>query len=172
MTAKRISGWWYALVAVPIAVGCAIGTWGIFSMLDNIEAMQRLAVPGSRELALEAEEYVIYGETQSVVDGRGISVTSFDAECRITAPDGAFLELESRTASTTYSFGSYAGKSMFDVTVPAAGTYLLECRGGPGVVAIGGGIGAGLGLILGGMFGGLIVGLIVLFVVRRKRKQG
>ncbi len=170
MTAKRISAWWYAVCAIPIAIGGAIATWGVFGMLDDIRAMPRLEVPGVREVRLEAREYVIYGETQSVVDGHGVSVTSFSAECRVTSPDGDALALEARSSSTSYSVGSYEGKSMFDVTIPEAGTYVLECRGGPGVVAIGGGIGGALGIILGGIFGGLIVGVVVMLLVRRRRK--
>jgi len=171
MTAKRISGWWYGLIAVPLAIGAALGTWVMLGMLDEIGEMPRLVVPGERDVALDAKEYIVYGETQSVVDGVGYAHVAFSVTCTLDDADGAPVALEARSSSTKYTFGSYAGSSMFEVDVPKAGTYHLSCDGGPGVVAIGGGLGARIGLVVAAILGGMAVAVVVFFLVRRRRKQ-
>lgn len=169
---NRVHGAFYALTAVPIVIGIVVAVVSILRMVDDIEAMPRLVIPGERDVELEAGEYIVYGETKSVVDGRGISVTSFQATCRLTGPDGADVAMETRSSTSSYALGSYKGESMFEVDVPAAGTYHLACDGDTGVIALGGGIGKTILIALGAGFVGIGLGIAVFFLVRGRRKRG
>lgn len=172
MTGNQVSAGWYGLIAAPIAAGILIAVWLIFAMVDAVEAMQRTLVPGTIELQLEADEYVLYAETQTVIDGKGYAFVEGGAGgCELVDASGRQVPLEARSSSTSYTFGSYQGKSFAEVDVPAAGRYVLSCEGGPGAVAIGGGIGAKLGLALAAGFGGILGGVVVGLLVRRARKR-
>lgn len=170
---SRVSGWWYLLALVPVAIGVALAVVGVFRMIDEIEAMQRVVVPGEDDLELAAGDYVVYGETESQVSGTYYRNTSIALRCAITGPDGQQITLDTPTGTTKYTMGGYSGQSMFEFEAPSAGTYHLQCTGdgSPAVLAIGTGIGTGIVLIVVSALVGFIAALVVFFVVRRKRKR-
>jgi hypothetical protein len=158
---------------VPVAIGVIIAVVGVMGMIDDIERMKRVVMPGEVEIELGAGEWVVYGETTSTVDGRGYHTTSISLSCMmVDAASGEPMRIETPTGSTSYSIGGFKGQSMFELDLPRAGTYRLTCEGGgDAVLAFGRGIGGGLGLIFGGVFGGIIAAVVTLFLVRRKRKR-
>jgi hypothetical protein len=171
--ASRVSGWWYLLALVPVAIGGIIAAVAMSSLLGDIEGMKRVVVPGEATLELGAGDYVVYGELQSTVDGVAYRATSVQVRCMMTTAGGEGVILTTPGASTSYSLGGYQGQSMFEFTIREAGTFQLVCQndGDPAVLAIGHGIGAGIAVVAIGMGAGFIGAIVVLLLVRRKRKR-
>jgi hypothetical protein len=152
----------------------AVGAWLAFSRLvDSIDNMQRLVAPGERDIVLDAGDYVVFGESESVVDGVAYANDQWSVRCSMTF-EGAPLELRTVTGRTTYSFGNHAGRAIFEVTMPKSGTAHLACETeqGKAVIAVGTGIGASIVFgVLGLVFGVLLAGGVftIIFIKRRKR---
>jgi hypothetical protein len=143
----------------------------ILGMFDDVRGMPRVVVPGEAIVELDAGERVIYGETASVVDGRAYRASSFSVRCSVTdAETGAPVALETRLATSTYSFGSFEGHSLFDVTIPHRGRYRIACDGdSPAVLAIGGGFVGSILIALGVGFGGFLLGGVVAALIAHRR---
>lgn len=173
MVASRVSGWWYLLALVPIAIGGIVAAIAFSSLLGDIEGMKRVVVPGEATLELGAGDHVVYGELTSTVDGVAYHATSFAVRCRMTSADGEVVALTTPGASTSYTLGGYQGQSMFELTIGEAGTYQLACQndGDPAVLAIGRGLGAGIAVVAIAMGVAFIGAIVVLLLVRRKRKR-
>lgn len=165
---------WYLLALVPLALGIGLSVFFAFRLAGEVEAMQRVVAPGQGQVRLEAGDHVAYFETDSVHEGVAYHTTTFRMTCTVTDETGAVVPAEASSTTTSYSYGSYAGKSAFDFTTPRAGTYTIACEGegGPATVAVGTGVGGGIvGMALSG-FGGLALAVVVFFLVRRRRKRG
>jgi hypothetical protein len=133
-----VSGW--GLLAVFLFVG--------LSGLGN--RLQRVVAPGQSDLALNAPgDYTIYYEHRSVVGNR-VYFTDENLsglECELgSKATGAIVPLSASSTNSTYSIGSYEGKSLFEFHLQQPGTYQLttgyaDARAGPEVVlAVGQGI--------------------------------
>jgi len=164
---------WYLLCLVPLAIGALAVVLSIEKLLDGIEQMPRVIVPGERTLALTAGDYIIYGETTSSVEGVSYVSESFSVECKLTAPDGSAATLERPTGHTTYTIGGYEGRSLFETTLGKDGTYTLACSGDKrAVLAFGHGIGATILVIVLGAVGGFLgPGAVFLIVFLRRRRS-
>ena len=162
---------WYLMILVPLAIGASAVILSIMKLVDGVEQMQRVVMPGERTLALTAGDYIIYGETTSVVDGVSYLTESFSVSCKLTGAGGTPIALD-RSSHTTYSIDGYRGRSLFEAKIDKDGRYTLACTGDKqAVLAFGHGMGATIVTIvlgaLGGVFGAVGVLLIVLF--RRRR---
>jgi hypothetical protein len=164
---------WYLAALVPLVIGVAVGLLSITRLMGAIEDMPRMMVPGSHAFALAADDYVVYGESKSVVDGQAIVNERFNVRCVLKDASGAPLALTAHAGSARYAIGSYAGESLFDFTLPAAGTVTLACEmnDGKAVLAIGGGIGLSIVIGVVSTVLGFIAAIITLVVVRKRRKR-
>jgi hypothetical protein len=143
---------WYLAALVPLAIGVVVGVLAIKRMIEHVESLHRLVVPGEKTLMLDEGDYVVYAETESSVDGVAFVNDRFSVECTLVA-NGQPLALERPTGSTKYSIGGYSGHSIFTFDMPASTSATLRCtsEGGKAVLAIGTGIG-----------GGIVVGVVAL----------
>lgn len=165
---------WYLLTLIPLGIGAAIMVVSLRSMLESVERMPRVVVPGTGELALEARDYVAYAENESRFHGTVYMTASLELRCKLVASDGgAPVELATPSTETSYRLGGFAGHSMFKLTIPRAGSYQFTCegQGGPMTVAFGAGLGIGIASV---MVGPLVAALGTIFIVvwvRRRRRR-
>jgi hypothetical protein len=152
---------WYFLAVLPLAAGVYLCVRFVLGMVDDMDAMQRVDVPGEHELYLQPGDYVVFSESGEGWSGR----------CRMTAGDGAEIGLASPSGRTTYTIGGRSGVSVFRFTAPREDGYRLACTGDPGVLAIGHGIGFTIvGIILAPIGGILLAGLTVVLVFLWRRR--
>lgn len=173
------SRWWYA-VGTVVALGGAIAivVVGFVGFMTAMDDMDRVAIPGERELALQPGDYVGYYEYRSHVDGEMFQTTEEISGLRC-ALDGAAgpVELQPPSVSGSYETGSYAGRSLFAFSIAEPGHYRLRCDHDGDhrlVIAIGGGIAsvAGIALMIGGVFLCIGVGAgIMLWTWSRRRRS-
>jgi hypothetical protein len=171
---RRVRASWYLLALIPLAIGTVYTVFAVRGLLDAVEQMPRVIVPGKSEIALHAGDYVVYGETESLFHGIAYVATSLQLRCGVRATDsGEAVALTNPSTSTRYRFRGFGGQSMFALTVPRAGTYEVACdgQGGPATIAFGAGLGAGIVTLLVGPFGGVIGAIVVAFLVRRWRRR-
>ena len=166
---------WYLTALVPLAIGVAIAWVSFTRLVDNVESMQRMVVPGERTFILNGGDYILFGETASIVDGTVYRNDRFAVSCSLAAEDGTPIALERTTGRTRYSVGSYAGGGMFEFTLTTPGTVKLSCDndGDTAVVAIGGGIGAAIVVGIVCLVFGLLsaIGVFAIVFVRRRRMR-
>lgn len=167
----RLRASWYLLALVPLTIGILVAIKLVFALFDDVERMDRVIVPGQRELELTPGEYVLYAETRSVVDGVTYQAASVQLRCAMVDRDGAPVELDSPNGSTTYALGGFAGTSFAEATIPSAGVYRLTCTGGPAVVALGGGIGTRIVAVVITGFASFGLALFTVLLVRRRRRK-
>jgi len=164
---------WYLAALVPLAIGVAAALVSISRVTENIATMQRMVAPGERSFVLNAGSYVVFGETDSIVNDTAYHNEQLSVSCSLAREDGTKVALERPTAKTTYSLGGYAGSGIFEFALASPATVKLSCttEAGKAVLAIGGGVGAAIvvGLISGlfGFFGAGGVFLVV-FIKRRR----
>lgn len=164
---------WYLLCLVPLAIGVAIGVVGILGLVDEVEAMDRVVVPGEATLDLAPGDHVVFGETTSRKDGVLYRTASFSVRCGITGPDGAPVAIGSPTGSTSYAVGGYEGASIAEFTVVTAGAHRIACEGDgdPSVIAIGDGVGGNIAGALLAIFGGFAAALALFLVIWWRRRR-
>jgi hypothetical protein len=164
---------WYLTMLAPLAL-IGLSVLAFMRLKANIDGMQRLVVPGERALTLEARDYRVFAETESVVDGLAYANERFAVSCSVKH-DGKPIELKTSVGKITYSLGAYSGRAIFVFTMPKAGTAQLACTSedGKAVVAVGTGIGtsivAGVLTLVFGLLG-TIAAFVIVFVLRRKRR--
>jgi hypothetical protein len=172
MTNKRLSGWAYLWIAVPLAVGLGTCAGGFVSMFSGVEDMPRAPASGGT-VELDAGEYTVFFETSSVIDGRVLTVAGQGpSSCDIVSADtGEPVPVQPSSSSSSYAFGSYSGASKGKVDVPRAGTYRVTCAGGTeGAIAFGSGLFAMILLCLAGGLVALVGSVVIWIVVHRKRR--
>jgi hypothetical protein len=164
---------WYFVTLVPIVIGVALAAVSIAGLVDAVKAMQRVVVPGEGPLTLDAGEYVIYGESESHVGDRVIVNKAFSVRCVVAAADGSQLVISHPSSKSSYTFSGYAGESLFNLSVPTAGSYRLKCDSdsGEAVLAVGRGIGIKLVMALASGLGGVVAAIVVFVVIYRRRKR-
>lgn len=169
MTSRK----WYWLVPALAVAGIAHLVFEITWLGSDVEAMQRVVMPGSASIELPAGDTTLYFERTSLLSGEVYEVTgSVQVRCRVTGPAGEPVPMVRPTSSVRYQFNRYAGVNMFDLQVDAAGTYLLTCEAPSRFVfAAGRGVGTRIVVAVIGML--VIVGLGVasFFVVRARRRS-
>jgi hypothetical protein len=170
------SGWMYVLGIALVFGGCG-ASCGITLIHSSakVDAMQRLVMPGQHEGELAAGSHVLYAETRSTVDGKGYVWNGGTLQCDLVdSASNQPVPMRTATASENYSFGGFAGQSMFEFDIATAGRYRLACEAesGPMVVALS--QGAVLGSMFYAMLGGFVVaaaGLTTILLTWDKRRK-
>ena len=130
-----------------VAGGVGFFVFLLASIFGFLGGLQRVDVPGSRDLELKAGEHTVYWEVASRIlkpggrpDALRVAVARDDADVPLR---------EVGSMKTTYSSGSRAGVSIYTFDVPSKGTYGIRASGtapGDGAVAVGPAVGF-LGLL-------------------------
>jgi hypothetical protein len=162
-TSRR--GYWIAagLVVASLAIA-ALVFWRVYA---NVAAMPRIDAQGEHVVNLPAGELVVFVEPHG-----GTAAGSLRCAARDSA--GTQLAIAAAGAMTSYDLGSYHGRSVFDLDVPASGPVTILCEtDGDLTLAFGGGIGKTIAI--GGALSAL-VGLSSIFVfgrtfLRRRRER-
>lgn len=165
---------WYLLGLVPFAIGLGIGALSFLRMIDDVKHMPRVVVPGEQAVALGSGDFIVFGESDSIVGGTAYHAERFSVRCNLTGADGAPIELHSTAASTHYTIGSYAGSSMFTFTLPSTQRVTLACKTDQdvrAVLAIGRGIGVRIVIGVVALVSGILATVFATIVVYRRRKR-
>ena len=155
------SRWGYliGLVFLLASIGWAI-LIGV-RLIDSVDSMPRVAMPGVGEFTLPEGDIAFYAEPAPV-----------KARCKLVG-DAGEVALEEPTARTSYSIGERRGQSMFNATLPKAGSYRLTCDSQAHFEIAAGHIGAGIVmLVIGGIvLLGIATAISVVTFVRRRSKR-
>lgn len=165
---------WYLLVLVPAAFAVGSAIQGAMTLLDAIEDMPRVVVPGSDEVVLDVGDTTLFGEYASPLLPGGVTIGSLELGCKLNAVwDGTPVALVAPSSQVTYRLSRFAGSSMFTASIPAYGTYRLSCEGsgGPATIAFGQGLGMLLVLVVVRTVGGALVAAALFLGVRRVRSR-
>ncbi len=128
---KRIHGAWYSLVALPGLIAIAVLATHIPKV---VRGFTDLRVPsyesGAHNVALKAGENTIYveGEREGEHSRALASMT-----CTVRDANGSALTLDRISGHESYTIGSFTGVGVFDVRIPEAGRYDVECTTDPPV---------------------------------------
>lgn len=165
---------WYLVALVPLAIGLGLGALSFLHMIDDIKHMPRVVVPGEQGVELASGDYIVFGESDSIVDGTAYHAEHFSVRCNLTGAAGNAIELRRAAASTHYTIGGFSGTSMFTFTLPAAEHVTLACKTDQdvkAVLAIGRGIGVRVVLAVISLVGGILATVFAMIVVHRRRKR-
>jgi NADH:ubiquinone oxidoreductase subunit K len=165
---------WYLVGAGLMVSAVTMGIIAFGSMMNTIEGMRRVIVPGRVTITLPAGTSTLYAEQRSVVDGKTYDVDGeFRYRCGIEEKTRK-VTFAPATGKVTYSIGDYAGHNAWDIDVPEPGDYILVCESEKQfVMAIGQGVGSAIVVAVVGLVPfiiGLAMVLIVFFKRRRQRK--
>lgn len=172
---RRVSRRWYLLGLIPFVICSIISGFLVNTMISDVEAMQRVVVPGEGTVQLTGGDWTAFGETTSKVNGIVYDGSSFRVTCTLLGASGASLHLETPTGKTRYSFGDYKGSAVYHFTVAEPGVHRLSCTdagsGKRAVIAFGQGFAAGLVKALVMFFAGLIASVLGIVMLVRRRRQ-
>jgi hypothetical protein len=148
---------WYWIAAGVGLVGGVLGIVLIvvsaLRFVDKIEDFQRVAVPATETIHLEAGSYTVYFEGGFVGESDS---WSFAGDVVIRDSAERIVELRPYGSRTTYDVSDFAGVAVRTFRVDETGDYRVTTTGAPGtLVAIGPGIGAGF-------FAGIGIGLLLI----------
>jgi hypothetical protein len=176
-----VSRAWYVLCLVPAIAGGVVALRLIGRLDDQIAGMRRMVIPGNDAFVLTRGDYLVFGESETVFEGKPYTNDdfTFTTPCRLVDRQNRSLALDPITSHTaaTYDRGGYRGKAMFEFTVATAGEYALLCEGdgtGHAVIAIGQGVRSQISLALLALAAGPGAGIaafLVLYFRRRKAVQ-
>jgi hypothetical protein len=124
------------LLGALAAVGLTV--WGVSLLVDAIDALTggarigdtRTAVPGRRDVTLEARKYVVYYEVDSgfagTFDSDGdVPIPALEVSVRLNG-DGPALPLEEYSGSFEVSGGGRTAEAWRTVDVPREGRYRIS----------------------------------------------
>jgi hypothetical protein len=170
----------YYLFAVIISIGGCVAsvTQGIGDVQNTVESMPRFVMPGEVSLELKAGKYTGYHERQSIVDGHVYASDALSGlRCALRSASGDAVPLEASSVNSSYTLGSYAGTSVFELKVTSAGRHQLTCAYADGqasqpvVVAIGSGLMGSILRMLLPLLLSLTLGVAIFIVVYVKRRS-
>lgn len=147
--------WWYGVAAAVLVVGVGVFIGLLYSGISGMgKAMQRGVVPGQFEVQVEKPgTQIIYHEFQSVMDGKVFSSRQGlqPLQIRVVAKEsGTKVSTTKAGANSTYTYGSYSGRSILSFEASQPGTYALSvvyagnAAGPEFVLAVGPSFGSGL----------------------------
>jgi hypothetical protein len=168
---------WYAIALIPALVFGVLVVRQAQAIGDDIEAMQRVVIPGSGTVTLRRGDYLLFGESETQIAGAPYTNDSFTFEtpCSLVdATDKPVRLTEVLISHMKYGLRGYRGKSMYRATIATEGNYTLGCDGdgtGDAVVAIGQGLRyrSTIAIVLIGA--GIAASLLVGFLVYRRRQR-
>ncbi len=158
------------VVALLLFLGGAAALVGMIWRLSNqVDQLQRIAVPGTSEISLPAGESIGYAEPAERADG-DVGGPSFSANCNAVMQDGSKVTIATPSAQVSYRLGSREGVSIMSIKLAEPGMVTITCTAGDAfTLAIGGGVGTSI--VVGIL--ALLVGVIaaVTMVVRTWRRR-
>lgn len=169
------SGWWYVVAATfgigGIVLAILLGIGFAEDYTDRIDDFERVQVPGTQMVVLEAGDYTIYQEFFGADDDLRIQP---DVTVNMTGPDGEAVELDEYDGSFSYAGSGREGVALSTFEAEERGEYTVSTEGDSlSTVAIGEGIGmqlfVGITLALATGFGGVVVCAVIAIVVAVKR---
>lgn len=144
--AKQTPRTWYLVGAGLMSSAVIMAAIAFSSMLNRIEGMQRVVMPGKAQITVPAGTSTLYAESESIVGGTPYKVEGpFQYRCGFEEKDR--VTIEQATGKVTYTLGDFAGSNAFDIETTEAGTYTLVCQsenGKPFVLAMGRGVGSAI----------------------------
>ena len=174
----RPRAWWYGVGGGLIGLG-VVATVVVFvvafrrpleefrELSDQIDAMDRFAVPGEAVVTLDQPgEYVVYAEGGGLAPIGRVGSGSVTVES--TTPDSRPLVLRSVGIDETYDVGGHAGRAAVEFTVDEAGDYRVTVGQVPASVT---GVAVGPPLDLFGAIGSIFV-VTNSLRLRRMKLQG
>jgi hypothetical protein len=168
---------WYWLALVVFLAGLGWMGGGLYRLFDEIDSLQRVAIPGEGEVTLDRGDYVIYYEGPGAAAG---SVPAITVTVTPVSPSAAVKDIEEYgdSVTVTYNWGSHEGRAAFTLEIAGPGRFLIEAPDGAmptgSSLAIGSSIGRSIvetvlpALVL---MVAAIGGAIALAIVRRRRRQ-
>lgn len=119
---KSKAGYWIGGGLIILALGASI-LYGFLSLKQTartVEDFQRVELPGTAAVELEARKYIIYAEGPGAAQSNpAVEVAVTDLRSQSPVPIRPYL------TSLTYSFGT-AGSAVATVTPPRAGSYEIR----------------------------------------------
>jgi hypothetical protein len=163
---------WYLIGVGLIISAVAMASVSFGSMLNTIEGMHRVVVPGRHTITLPAGTSTLYAEQRSIVDGKTYDVDGeFRYRCGIDEPRRKFTFTKA-TGKITYSIGDYAGHDAWDIDVVEAGDYMLVCESERQFsMALGRGVGSAIAVAIVGLVPFILGILCIVIVFLKRRKQ-
>ncbi|MBW3638625.1 MAG: hypothetical protein KY451_02030 [Actinobacteria bacterium] len=124
------AGYWIGggLMVLALLGSILYGFLSLKQTARTVEAFQRVDLPGTATVELEARKYIIYAE------GPGAAQSTPEVEVAVTdLRSQSPVSIRPHLTSLTYSFGT-AGSAVVTVTPPQAGSYEIRASstdGGP-----------------------------------------
>jgi hypothetical protein len=184
-TAARPPGriWYAAAVLLAVAGWIAAAVVVVSGIARSAERMSRVLVPGQAEMVLDkAGTYTIFHEHHSTIENRVYTVETVSGLAVSVRAKAGGPPLPLTTAiNSRYRYAGHSGRSLFNVEIPAPGTYIVAAAYSDGrkepqtVLAVDRGflgsllstIFGAIGLVFGGMAAGIAL-FVVFFIKRRK----
>lgn len=119
---KSKAGYWIGggLMVLALVGSILYGFLSLKSTARTVEAFQRVDLPGTATVELEARKYIIYAE------GPGANQSTPEVEVAVTdLRSQSPVSVRPYLTSLTYSFGT-AGSAVATVTPPQAGSYEIR----------------------------------------------
>ncbi|MDQ3611781.1 MAG: hypothetical protein M4D85_09310 [Actinomycetota bacterium] len=159
------AGYWIGggLMLLALVGSILYGFLSLKQTARTVEAFQRVDLPGTATVELEARKYIIYAE------GPGAAQSTPEVEVAVTdLRSQSPVSIRPYLTSLTYSFGT-AGSAVATVTPPQAGSYEIRASstdGGATTLALGDSVAGGiLRTILGAFAVGGVLGVSGLILV-------
>ncbi len=182
---RQISGWFYALPAVVVIIGfIGFGAYLYINIMSLAASMTQLSIPGGHYIDLDTpDEYIVFHEYRSVLDGRIYSSEQPLAGlgCSLESSSGQGITLVAPTGNYKYSIGERSGRSVYKFVIDKPGRYFFACSyengasGPEAILSIGQGfLTELLRVILGGMTlvatSILVAAGVFVFILMKRRK--
>lgn len=162
---KSKAGYWIGggLMGLALVGSILYGFLSLKQTARTVEAFQRVDLPGTATVELEARKYIIYAE------GPGAAQSTPEVEVAVTdLRSRSPVSIRPYLTSLTYSFGT-AGSAVAAVTPPQAGSYEIRATSTDGTattLALGDSVAGGiLRTVLGAFAVGGVLGVSGLILV-------
>ena len=169
---------WYLVALALFAAGLAWLIFGIVSLGNTVNDLQRVPLPAGGTISLKhSGGYIVYYEGPGAQSGK---IPRFNIHVTPASSGAAVSSLTQYGQQVTYNIGSHHGRAVLTLHVTKPGTFRVSATG-PQVagadLAFGGSIASGVvgillpgvPLIIVGLLGGLL--LLIIRIVRKRTIQ-
>jgi len=169
---------WYLVAFAVIAAGLAWLIYGVVSLGNTVNDLQRVPLPAGGTVSLgHSGGFIVYYEGPGSQSGK---IPSYNIHFTPASPGAAVSGLTRYGSNVTYNIGSHHGRAVLTLHVTKPGKFTITATGpqvaGAGL-AIGGSIASGIvsvllpgvPLLIVGILGGVL--LLIIRVVRKRSLQ-